>query len=326
MADAPDRFAIEDHSPIGARPVCFVRLADPQADIPMGSQTIVVGIDADGALPAVDPAIFDVLLTTAPDPPAPWVVAPVDQAQVRLAAAVARTPHAAAILRQVLRATELLTVDAALTIESLAYSTLLGGAAFRDWLQSRSVPAGGTSAPSPVRYDRDAAGVTITLDSPATRNATDAAMRDALCAMLGAVIDDPSRPDLVLRGAGRCFSTGGAIGEFGHADDLALAHTVRTLRSPAALLHKLGRRATVIQHGVSIGAGVEIAAAAAHRVATRDASFQMPELRMGLIPGAGGTVTVPRAIGRHRASWLMLTGQRIGAPLALRWGLIHQIA
>jgi enoyl-CoA hydratase/carnithine racemase len=77
--------------------------------------------------------------------------------------------------------------------------------------------------------------------------------------------------------------------------------------------------------GACIGAGVEIAAFAARLTATADAWFQLPELAMGLVPGAGGCVSVPRRIGRQRAALMILSGRRINAPTALRWGLIDAI-
>jgi enoyl-CoA hydratase/carnithine racemase len=59
--------------------------------------------------------------------------------------------------------------------------------------------------------------------------------------------------------------------------------------------------------------------------ASADAFFQLPEVSMGLVPGAGGTVSVPRRIGRQRAAWMALTGARVDAPTALTWGLIDAI-
>ena len=77
--------------------------------------------------------------------------------------------------------------------------------------------------------------------------------------------------------------------------------------------------------GARPAAPVAVPAAAARRLATQDAWFQLPELRMGLMPGAGGTASVARAIGRHRTAWMLLSGKRIDARLALAWGLIHGI-
>jgi enoyl-CoA hydratase/carnithine racemase len=244
----------------------------------------------------------------------------------RLSDAIAARPIAASILCRTLRVGEQLGFADALTLESLAYSTLLGGAEFRAWKAAR-----GPLAPLPdedgpqLTYARSGNLVRLALNRPGGRNATTAAMRDALCDALRGVLDDPTRPAMILSSEGRCFSVGGDLGEFGSASDLAEAHAIRTLRSPAALLHALGPRAEVRLHGAVIGAGVEIAASAHARKAAPRTFFQLPELSMGLIPGAGGTATLSRAIGRHRTAFLAVTGRRIGTALALDWGLIHEI-
>jgi enoyl-CoA hydratase/carnithine racemase len=82
---------------------------------------------------------------------------------------------------------------------------------------------------------------------------------------------------------------------------------------------------TVYAHGACVGAGTEIAAFAGRVVAAPDAFFALPEVHMGLVPGAGGSVSVVRRIGRHRATWLMLSGERLPAETALRWGLVDEI-
>jgi enoyl-CoA hydratase/carnithine racemase len=124
---------------------------------------------------------------------------------------------------------------------------------------------------------------------------------------------------------GRCFSTGGHLPEFGTAKDLAAAHVIRTQRSCTRVLHRLGARAEVYLQGACIGSGIEVPAAATRRVGTPDLIVQLPELAMGLIPGAGGTASLARAIGRHRLMWLALGGFRIGARQARDWGLVHAI-
>ncbi|MDP3676685.1 MAG: enoyl-CoA hydratase/isomerase family protein [Novosphingobium sp.] len=324
----PDWLTADVFSALGDRPVLLVDAAAwrrPEVAV----QSVVVGLDAAGVLPAIDPAGFDILITSAAGAPAPWVS--VAQARfadhaARLEHAVRQSPMAATVLCRVLRLAERLPFEEALHVESLAYSTLLGGGEFERWLAQRGPPAPVPVAGGPlVAVERHGDRVEITLDHPASRNALTAAMRDALCEALANALDDPSAPEVLLKGAGRCFSSGGDIGEFGTARDLALAHVVRTLRSPALLLDQLGPRATVRLHGACIGSGLEVPAAAHRRLATADAWFQLPELAMGLIPGAGGTVSVARAIGRHRTAWLVLSGQRIGAGLARDWGLIDEI-
>src|SRR3546814_19674456 len=127
-----------------------------------------------------------------------------------------------------------------------------------------------------------------------------AAMRDALYEALANALDDPSRPAVLIQGAGKCFSTGGALAEFGTAHDLAEAHAVRTLHSCARALDVLGSRGTVRLPGACVESGVEVAAAAHRRIASADSWFELTELWMGLLPRAVRHATVPRPIGRHR--------------------------
>lgn len=325
--DQIDFLGADRFSALGDAPVLTVDASSWHAPL-ADTQAVCIGIDSKGALPEVDSGHFDLLLTTAPDAPEPWIsVAPGRLAAhvEDLAQTVRAWPMAATIMCRVLRLSEGLAFARALEIESFAYSTLLGGSEFARWRLScvpQPIPAG--EGPL-VLVERDADVVTLTLNHAKAQNAMNAAMRDAVYAALANVLDDPTMPHMVLQGAGKCFSTGGALGEFGTATDLAQAHVVRTVRSCAALLDRLGPRATVCLHGACVGSGLEVPAAAARRVAAEDSWFQLPELRMGLIPGAGGTASVARAIGRHRTAWMLLSGKRIDARLALAWGLIHRI-
>jgi enoyl-CoA hydratase/carnithine racemase len=79
-------------------------------------------------------------------------------------------------------------------------------------------------------------------------------------------------------------------------------------------------------HGACIGSGIEFPAFASRIEATPDAWFQLPELRYGLIPGAGGCVSVSRRIGRQRSAWMVLSGARVDARTALDWGLVDAIS
>jgi hypothetical protein len=324
---APDHLDADRLSAPGGYPFWVVDAASwrrPAAPI----QALVIGVDRAAALPETVPHVFDLLLTSAADAPRPWVsidARDLDADIERLTSAVSANPFAATIAAQVLRLTEELPVADALTVESLAYSTLLGGGEFARWRRNAAIGAGTVTPPDPLIIERSDDRITLTLNDPANHNAMTAAMRDALYEALANALDDPTRPALMLRGAGRCFSTGGALTEFGTAQDLAEAHAVRTLHSCARALDALGERAAVRLHGACVGSGIEVAAAAYHRIAAPDAWFQLPELAMGLIPGAGGTASVARAIGRHRTLWMLLSGKRIGAARALDWGLVHAI-
>ena len=100
---------------------------------------------------------------------------------------------------------------------------------------------------------------------------------------------------------------------------------MRTARAPGLLLDRFGARATAVVHGACIGAGTELAAFSARVEAAPDARFCLPEVAMGLVPGAGGTVSVTRRVGRQRAALLALTGGTIDAHTALQWGLIDTV-
>jgi enoyl-CoA hydratase/carnithine racemase len=175
-----------------------------------------------------------------------------------------------------------------------------------------------------VLVDDDGARVRLTLNRPRLHNAYSAAMRDALVEALRALVAGDERPVLLV-GAGPSFCAGGDPAEFGSVDDPATAHLIRTTANAAPWMDRLADRLTVRVHGAAVGAGVELAAFA-HRVeATDDATFCLPEVSMGLIPGAGGTFSVPRRIGRQRTLAWCLEGATIDAATALAWGLVDQV-
>jgi enoyl-CoA hydratase/carnithine racemase len=133
---------------------------------------------------------------------------------------------------------------------------------------------------------------------------------------------DDSIEEVVLRGRGPSFCSGGDLDEFGHFPDPVTSHAVRSTRNAGRLLHALWPRVRAEIHGACVGAGVELPAFLSRVDADEGAYFQLPEHAMGLVPGAGGTVSLPRRIGRQRTAWLALTGQRIDARTALEWGLV----
>ncbi len=218
-----------------------------------------------------------------------------------------------------------LDFDQALALESIGYSMLLASGGFRAW-RLANPPRIRMEADEPrVRIKEGDAGITIELNRPAARNAFDARMRDELGAALDFAAAHPDAPPVVLCGRGPAFSAGGDLDEFGRADDVGVAHLIRNFRSPARLVHNLGERMTVQAHGACIGAGVEVAAAAAHLTARPGAFFRLPEVSMGLIPGAGGTASVPRRIGRQRACYMAISGVDIDLETALAWGLVDAV-
>jgi len=238
--------------------------------------------------------------------------------------AAARAPRAAAVAVQLLRSLEGLPRERALTLESLCYGLLQGSAEHEGWLSSRAHVAQ-PSAPGRLIVERRDAVLHITIDRPLARNAIDSSMRDQLFEAFSVAALDPQVRSVRLRAVGATFSTGGDLEEFGTTRDPATAHLIRSRTLPAVALAARADILDVHVHGPCIGAGLEIAAFAGRLTATPEAWFQLPELGMGLIPGAGGCVSVPRRIGRQRAALMILSGRRINAPTALRWGLIDAI-
>ena len=210
-------------------------------------------------------------------------------------------------------------------MESLAYSMLLASRGFAAWRSATPV-RGREEAEAPrVLVEVGDAAIRIALNRPERRNAVDAVMRDALCDALEFAAAHPDQPPVELSGVGPAFSAGGDLDEFGSAGDVGEAHLIRTLRSPARLLHALRDRTTARLHGACVGAGIEVPSAAGRVVARPGAFFRLPEVSMGLIPGAGGTATIPRRIGRQRACWMAISGADVDVETALAWGLVDAV-
>lgn len=240
--------------------------------------------------------------------------------------ATRRNPQASAALVQLLRHSQHLGIHEALVAESWVYSTLQSGPEFAAWLaESSARPAPPCGEGPAVRAVRDGATLHLTLDRPERRNAYSSEMRDALCEALAVAESDPGIERVLLEGAGPCFSAGGDLGEFGTHPDPSTAHAVRSARNAGRLLAHVAERVEARVHGACVGAGVELPAFAGRLVARPDAWFQLPEVAMGLVPGAGGTASLPRRIGRQRTAWLALSGARLAAERALEWGLVDAL-
>jgi hypothetical protein len=241
-------------------------------------------------------------------------------------AAASANPLAATALAVLLRGGASRSVAAGLVAESTAYSTLQAGPEHVAWLAGRERRPLPSEADPAVRVERDGGRLLVTLSRPQRRNAFDARTREELLAALTVAAVDPSIHEVVLAGDGPTFCSGGDLDEFGTRADPASAHLLRIGRSAGALISSLGDRVVARVHGTCVGAGVELPAFAGRVEAHPTTTFRLPEVAMGLVPGAGGTVSIPRRIGRHRATWLALTGRAIDAETALSWGLVDEVS
>ena len=240
-------------------------------------------------------------------------------------AGVRDSPMAAVVAAQTLRRGDRLDSADALLLESLAYAALQAGPEHARWLVRRGRRVRRDLHEPRIEVTDDGASTTITLDRPRLRNLLDAAMRDELVDVLKALHAGADGRRVVLTGAGGNFCAGGDPAEFGTVPDPASAHLIRSRANVAPWLAAVADRVTARVDGACVGAGVELAAFCGKVTATDRARFRLPELSMGLIPGAGGTVSLPARIGRQRTLGWLLTNVELDAATALRWGLVDAI-
>jgi enoyl-CoA hydratase len=166
----------------------------------------------------------------------------------------------------------------------------------------------------------------IRVNRPDKLNALNREVLSELDAALTAARSEPAVRALVLTGVGeKAFVAGADIAEFeGLSAEQAQAHVRRGQQLFDAVE---GSRIPVIAavNGFALGGGCELAMACHLRVAAANARFGQPEVKLGLIPGYGGTQRLPRLVGRGRALELLLSGSLIDAPTALAWGLVNRV-
>lgn len=263
-----------------------------------------------------------------PDSPNADTIVADEATAAALTRRIETNPVTAMVLVQTARSAENINADLALDVESMAYATLQAGREFACW-RSREQPDAPPvvqEAGAPILLSRDGTTVQARLNRPRNRNAMNLEMRGAWMEALELLTLDDSITLMHFSGHGACFSTGGDLNEFGSFPDPATAHQVRSICSPARLLARQGSRISFYLHGACLGSGIELPAFGRRVIAHSRAFFQLPELALGLIPGAGGTVSIARRIGRQRLVWMVLSGKRIAARQALQWGLIDEIA
>ena len=172
-----------------------------------------------------------------------------------------------------------------------------------------------------VRVERRGAVATIWIDRQAKMNTMTVAMRNEFPGIFRDLDADDGVRVVVIRGAGgKAFSAGGDVAEFLTLAPADLEQWGDTLTSA----ERCRKPVVAAIDGFTMGAGLELAVACDLRIATRRSEFAFPEVRLGMIPGSGGTQRALRLIGMTRAKLFMLTGQRVSAERAEAWGLITQ--
>lgn len=189
--------------------------------------------------------------------------------------------------------------------------------------------------PESLRVQRDGPIAVITLDRPARRNALDQDMLDGLRRAAMTLAD--TRPRVVIvAGEGEHFCAGLDLSPdnavlariqplIAAKDAYRLGEVIRGLRVGFDALARIPAPVIAAIEGACLGGGLELALSADLRVASDTAFFSMPETRFGMVPDLGGTVRLQKRVGHARASQLILTGERIDADTADRWGLVNRI-
>lgn len=177
-----------------------------------------------------------------------------------------------------------------------------------------------------IIYEKKDSIAHVTLNRPKALNAFNVKMRDELYEVLGAIRDDPDVRVTVIRGAGdKAFCAGADLSEFLTAPSPVIARQVRFERDVWGLFLSISKPFIAAIQGYILGSGIEIALCCDIRLCSDDAQFGLPEMNLGIIPAAGGTQTLPRAIGRAAAMEMLITGRRISAEEALRFKLVNKV-
>ena len=165
----------------------------------------------------------------------------------------------------------------------------------------------------------------LTLDNPPMNLVTLALTRE-LDATLTRVAGDVGVRALVVTGAGeRAFCAGSDIKEFGGVADDVVGKKLGAENAAFSRLAAFPKPTIAAIEGVAYGGGLELAVCCDLLIAGAAARLALPEVKLGVFPGSGGTIRVPRRIGEARAKQLMFTGEPIDAATALAWGLVNQV-
>jgi enoyl-CoA hydratase/carnithine racemase len=175
-------------------------------------------------------------------------------------------------------------------------------------------------------YEKKGGIAYVTLNRLRVLNALNKATWDDLRAAFEDARDDVEVRGVILTGAGdKAFIAGADIGELATAGAVQAEESSRYGQEVLNLVENLGKPVIAAVNGFALGGGCETAMACTIRVAAEHAKFGQPEVKLGVLPGGGGTQRLPRLVGKGRALQLILTGEMIGAQEAYRIGLVNEV-
>ncbi len=167
---------------------------------------------------------------------------------------------------------------------------------------------------------------TVTINRPDKLNALNAAVINELGALATQIAEDDEVRGVILTGTGpKAFVAGADIGELSACDSLQAETLSRKGSAVFRSLERCPKPVLAAVNGFALGGGCELAMACHLRVASESARFGQPEVKLGITPGYGGTVRLPRLVGRGRALELLLSGAMIDAHEAMRIGLVNRV-
>lgn len=177
-----------------------------------------------------------------------------------------------------------------------------------------------------ILYEKKGAIAYVTLNRPKVMNALSHATWQDLEAAFEAARDDDAVRGVILTGAGdKAFIAGADISELAHVTAVEAEQSSGYGQKVLNLIENLGKPVVAAINGFALGGGCETAMACTVRVAVETAKFGQPEVKLGVLPGGGGTQRLPRLVGKGRALQLILTGEMIGAQEAYRIGLVNEV-
>ena len=287
---------------------------------------IIVGIlnCSDEELPSNLLKSFDILLTDSRLSRLPAFVEDISIAIQELDEMISLHTQPALVLAHLLRQKAYQNVSQGLVLESLSYGILQSGSQFKTWLNQRGDISQVLDQKPVVLANRSDELLEIYLNRPERSNAYSSDMRDQLFDFLQIARFDETVTKVKLHGLGKSFCSGGDLAEFGSVDFPPDGHITRMYKSPALSSHSIADKLEVYLHGVCAGAGIEIPAFASRVFGNESVEIFLPEISMGLIPGAGGTVSLPRRIGPQKTAYLAMSGKTLSLSDALAWGLIDE--
>ena len=183
-----------------------------------------------------------------------------------------------------------------------------------------------TLALTNVVYEKKNGVAYVTLDRPKVLNALNTPTWKDLRDAFEDARDDPAVHGVILTGAGdKAFISGADISELAHATSVEAEKSSSFGPAALNLIENLGKPVVAAINGFALGGGCETAMACTIRLAAESAKFGQPEVKLGLLPGGGGTQRLPRLVGKGRAMQLILTGEMISAQEAYRIGLVNEV-